>query len=79
LKYCVFLGRTRCHRHIAERQRLHCHPPTIGNGVAGRNRPDAAAAIKTSDAWLGWTAFYNSTAAARFFAKIGDGSYCRID
>jgi hypothetical protein len=51
---------------------------TIGAGVVGKDRPDAAAATGAREKRLGWVAFYNTTAQIHVFAKIGDGHYCRI-
>lgn len=51
---------------------------TIGNGVVGGDRPDAAAAMKTSNSRLGWVAFYKTTSPALAFAKTGAG-YCKVN
>lgn len=50
---------------------------TIGNGVVGKNRPDAAAALKSKNTRLGWVAFYKTTSPVHVFAKTGNG-YCKI-
>jgi hypothetical protein len=51
---------------------------TIGNGVVGKKRSDAAAAMKTSRVLLGWVAFYQTTAQIQVFAKLGEARYCRV-
>lgn len=51
---------------------------TIGNGVVGKSRPDAAKAVASKNKRLGWVAFYKSTAPIHVFAKTGHG-YCLIN
>jgi hypothetical protein len=52
---------------------------TIGNGVVGKTRQDAAAALKTKNAQIGWVAFYHTTSSIHVFAKTGDNRYCLIE
>lgn len=51
---------------------------TIGNGVVGKSRPDAAKAMKSKNKRLGWVAFYKTTAPIHVFGKTGE-RYCRIN
>jgi hypothetical protein len=51
---------------------------TIGNGVVGKSRPDAAQAMKSNNQRLGWAAFYKTTSPIRVYAKTGRG-YCMIN
>ncbi|MEX3967942.1 hypothetical protein AB4Y42_38060 [Paraburkholderia sp. EG286B] len=50
---------------------------TVGSGVVGGYRPDAAAAVGTRNKRLGWVAFYRDTPSIHVFAKTGTG-YCMI-
>jgi hypothetical protein len=50
---------------------------TVGSGVVGGYRPDAAAAVGTRNKRLGWVAFYRDTPNIHVFAKTGTG-YCMI-
>lgn len=51
---------------------------TVGGGVVGNNRPDAAAAMKTNNTRIGWVAFYKATSPVHAIARTGDG-YCKIN
>lgn len=50
---------------------------TIGEGVVGALRPDAAAAVGSKNQHLGWIAFYRDSPDVHVFAKT-PGGYCRI-
>lgn len=50
---------------------------TVGEGVVGSLRPDAAAFVKSSNTRLGWVAFYRDTPDIHVFAKT-DRGYCKI-
>lgn len=50
---------------------------TIGGGVVGALRSDAAAAVGSKNQRLGWVAFYRESPDIHVFAKI-PGGYCRI-
>jgi hypothetical protein len=52
---------------------------TIGNGVVGKTRRDAAAALKTKNLQIGWVAFYQTKSSIHVFAKTGDKRYCLIE
>lgn len=50
---------------------------TIGSGLIGSFRPDAAAAVGSRNKRLGWVAFYRGASDIRVYAKTG-GGYCEI-
>lgn len=51
---------------------------TIGNGVVGKARADAAAALGKRETRVGWVAFYRTTPNISVFAKTREGGYCRL-
>jgi hypothetical protein len=50
---------------------------TVGEGVVGALRPDAATAVGSKNQRLGWVAFYRETPDIHVFAKTSSG-YCRL-
>lgn len=51
---------------------------TIGNGVVGKLRQDAATVVGSSHARLGWIAFYDTAERFNVYALKEDGAYCKI-
>lgn len=52
---------------------------TIGNGVVGKLREDAAKFAGSTETRLGWVAFYNETKKFNVYALKKDGGYCKVN